>query len=74
MPRYRATFQETCTYVVEFDFDDLLDDKDETEWFDAMDSVNPNWFADSKTQFSVDDRELHELTIVAEPVTKETTP
>jgi hypothetical protein len=73
MPRYQATFQETCKYVVEFNFDDLLDDKDETEWFEAMDSVNPNWFADSKTQLSVDDRELHELTIVAEPQAKEET-
>jgi hypothetical protein len=74
MPRYQATFQETCTYVVEFDAERVLDGQDETEWFEALDAAKPNWLTDKATQVTVDDRELHELTIVAEPETKETTP
>lgn len=71
MSRYRAVFQETCTYVVEFESDAAFDTDDDS-WFDALDAAQPNWLTDPKTQVSVDDRELHELTTLEAATQKET--
>jgi hypothetical protein len=65
MPRYKATFKESCTYFVEFESDETIDAEDDDSWFDALEAADPRWLvAGPKTQSEVDDRELIELVVL----------
>jgi hypothetical protein len=57
---YRALFTESLTYEVEFESDELLNGEDETTWFRALDTYNPDWISDAGS--AVNDRTLIELT------------
>jgi hypothetical protein len=59
--RYKAVFEELTVYEVEFDHDDEIDPTNESQWFEALEAADPNWWHDKSNISSVNNRELVRL-------------